>query len=401
MMRPLVGLIKGRPEAQAVSPVTWHWPVAVFAAAAAAVARMILEERSLRSPRAGLVADLKRKRWLGHRRSGLFRRVPKFVRNAASISIMLLVLGGTCSSWADGIVTALLVACVFLARMQLVGRLPARWTKTVTKIPVLVRFTTVLLAGYLLSAAVMAALWSSTSMRSVTLSTLLSLTLFILLFPEGAQVAASSETEPMTSVASASLGCALIAFLFGSVVAAHAQATENMGFYRGPRGPGFPRHTGFGSPACSSLQDCYADASSAALTSSGTAAVAAVATPGMLPALTTAPLQTADAEMLTSYAAWSGQVQGVAQRSTATSEEGVNELDGSGMDVWTTFSRFAQPGTIRPHPNSAVRDAGGYIAEMPGNSVLGFRPFTKSGRPAIDLHCVAGFDWLRKFKFFR
>jgi hypothetical protein len=121
----------------------------------------------------------------------------------------------------------------------------------------------------------------------------------------------------------------------------------------------------------------------------------------MLPALTTAPVQTADAETLTSYADWSSQVQSVAQISTPTSEEGVNELDGSGMDVWTTFSRFAQPGTIRPHPNSAVRDAGGYIAEMPGNSVLGFRPFTKSGRPAIDLHGVAGFDWLRKFKFFR
>ena len=87
------------------------------------------------------------------------------------------------------------------------------------------------------------------------------------------------------------------------------------------------------------------------------------------------------------------------QQSGSGSDGGVHAMIGSAQDAWYTFSKFAQPGTIRPHPNRAVRDAGGYIAEMLGGAVIGFRPFSKSGPPVIDLHGVRGFDWLRKFKF--
>jgi hypothetical protein len=302
---------------------------------------------------------------------------------------LLFIFGGTFSSWADIVVIGLLIGIVFAARSRLISHFPDKWIERITRIPVLVRFLSALIFGYLFSAVIISAMWSEASMRSVTLSTLISLTLFALFFPEGAQVARSMP-ERALATAGASLACTLIGFLFGSSVAAHGQ-----GFYRGHRGPGFPRH-GFHTddPSCSGLTDCYASPSSAAATSSSTAALGAIATPGILNegSMTTARSTAAD------DSAWNHHVQDTIHQSKPTADGGVHELNGSGQSAWATFSRFAQPGSIHPHPNSSLATAGGYLAEMAGGTFIGYRPFTKSGPPAIDLHGVSGSNWLKKLK---
>jgi hypothetical protein len=274
----------------------------------------------------------------------------------------------------------------------LIARLPQQWMQLITRVPILVRFSCALLIGYLLSAGIIAVMWPQASMHSVTISTLLSLTLFTLVFPEAAQANERGSAEQQTAAAGASLACAIAGLLFGSSVAAHAQ-----GFYRG-HGTGFSRHSlHFDDPACSNLTDCYSDSSSAATTSSATAALASITTPGIMNASHSEQPHTND-QVVDGSSAWTHQVHNAVQNSTPTSQQGVNEFSGPGQQAWETFSRFAQPGSIRSHPNSALAKAGGYLAEMADNSVIAYRPLTQSGPPAIDLHGVSGCKWLRKFR---
>ena len=108
MLRPVASLATGT-EARNISPITWSWPVVVAAAAIAGFTRIILEERIMAGPHGPEIIELKRKRYSGQRRRGLLRYVPKFVRRLASTLFLLLIFGGTFSSWADLLVTGLLV----------------------------------------------------------------------------------------------------------------------------------------------------------------------------------------------------------------------------------------------------------------------------------------------------
>jgi hypothetical protein len=388
MLRPVASLATGT-EARNISPITWSWPVVVAAAAIAGFARIILEGRVMAGPHGPEIIELKRKLYSGHRRRGLLRYVPKFIRRLASTLFLLFIFGGTFSSWADILVIGLLIGIVFAARSRLINHFPDKWIERITRIPVLVRFLSALIFGYLFSAVIISAMWSEASMRSVTLSTLISLTLFALFFPEGAQVARSTP-ERALATAGASLACTLMGFLFGSSIEAHAQ-----GFYHGQHGIGFARHSlHTDDPSCSGLTDCYASPSSAAATSSSTAALGAIATPGILNSGSTTTARSTAAD----DSAWNHHVQDTIHQSKPTADGGVHELNGSGQSAWATFSRFAQPGSIHPHPNSSLATAGGYLAEMAGGTFIGYRPFTKSGPPAIDLHGVSGSNWLKKLK---
>jgi hypothetical protein len=222
MLRPVASLATPA-EAGKVSPITWSWPVVVAVAAAAAFVRVVLEERVMAGPHGPMITELKRKRWSGQRRPGILRHVPKFVRRSASVLLLLFIFGGTFSSWTDIVITAVLVIFVFIARTRLIARLPGRWTERITKIPVLVRFTAALVVGYAISAGVISLMWSEATMQSVTISTLLSLTLFAVCFPEAAQRGRAKPAEYTAAAATVPLGCAVIAFVFGSAVAAHAQ----------------------------------------------------------------------------------------------------------------------------------------------------------------------------------
>jgi hypothetical protein len=398
MLRPLVTLNPQSADAQAVSPVSWQWLPIVLAAAVAAAARVVLEDLSSGSARADVVADLKARRWIGHRRAGLLRRVPPPVRKGFSWAIAIVLFGGLCGSWLDFAVIAALVGSVFAFRGGLLGTLPPGWTAAISKLPILLRFCIALGAGYLLGYVILSLSWSSATLRSALASSLISLVLFTLLFPDGVQLPASASSEPNAAAVARALGVAITAFLFGSV-AAHAQ-----GFYR-KGGIGFPRHSGtVDNPACTGLQDCYGGPGTAGATSSSIGAMVSVATPGILPQPSTAHARTHDAHSKSAETQMRELVHCIdhaLHQSTSSSAGGVCTLQGSAQDAWFTFSKFAQSGTIRHHPNPAVRDAGGYIAELPGGGVIGFRPFSKAGPAAIDVHGISGFEWLRKFKFFR
>lgn len=391
MIRPVVTFMARRPDIRSVASVTWHWEVAVFFGAAAAFARILLEEQSSQSANAGVVADLKRRRWMGHQRQKVLRRLPTFVRVALYTAVAVILLAGTFEKWFDAIIVGGLIVSVLATRVQLMRRIPAHWVAKITKLPLLPRFAIGIAAAYLLSYVVVRLLWSTASMRALTVSTLLSLTLFTLLFPEQIPVPASSPSTGPGSPAAASIGPATIALIFGAVTVANAQiaATQALQGYPGAFG------AGLGSPGCLGLFDCYAGPSSAAHSSAAVAAVASIGMPGIWKP-PEQPQQSSAIQLQHLIDA----VRDAVRHSLSGSTEGIHELSGSAHNAWGVFSKFAEPGTIRPHPNAAVRAAGGYIAELPGGGVLGFRPFTKSGPPILDLHGVAGFEWVKGFKYF-
>jgi hypothetical protein len=402
LVRPVATLSQGR-ESQAVAPISWNWVTVVVITAIAAFVRIMLEERLSQSANASVVTDLKRRRWIGHQRVRIFSRLPKPVRVLWSSGLAALQLAGTFERWFDALAVLGVLAGILTSRTRLLRRIPARWMATITKMPMLLRFTLALAGGYLLSSVVMRLLWTTASMRAVTLSTLLSLTLFTLLFPAQPQPLASPRIETEQAVASGSFA-AIAALAVGWGFQARAQiavAQAAAGYL-----------SAFGNPGCGGLHDCYRDPSSAAVTASGIAAVISVVVPQMLGvfALERPPLEyAADEGPLahdTRAAAVGTDAQHVidalrhaVQQASSGPLKGVLEVVGSVRDARTLFGKFAQPGKIRPHTNLALRAAGGYIAEIPGGGIVGFRPFSKSGPPVIDLHGVPGFEWVREFKF--
>lgn len=403
LVRPVATLSQGR-ESQAVAPISWHWATVVVIAAIAAFVRIILEERVSQSASAGVIADLKRRRWIGHQRASMFSRIPKPVRVLYSSGLATLQLAGTFERWFDGLAILGALAGMLASRTRLLRRIPARWMAAITKMPMLLRFALALAGGYLFSSVVMRLLWTTASMRAVTLSTLLSLTLFTLLFPTQPQLSASPRNEQKEAVASGSFGA--IAVL---VVGWSFRARTQIG---GAQAAAAGYLSAFGNPGCSGLHDCYPDPSSAAVTASGIAALISIVVPQMIGVLSLgrAPVEyTPDEGPLAHQARTESigtDVQHVmdalhhaVQQATSGPLKGVLEIVGSVRDARSLFGKFAQPGTIRPHTNPALRAAGGCIAEVPGGGIVGFRPFSKSGPPVIDLHGVPGFEWVREFKF--
>ena len=388
MIRPVVTFMAKRPDIRTVASVIWHWQVVVVFAAAAAFARTLVEERFAVSGHGGAVTDLKRRRWMGHQRQRILRRMPKLVRMALYTAIATLLLAGTFERWFDAVIVAGLVASLLATRVQLMRRIPAHWVAKITTLPILPRFAIGIAAAYLLSFAVIRLLWSTASMRVLTLSALLSLTLFTLLFPEQDQLPAplSEEQRAPTGV---SAGAAVIAFIFGWAAVARAQVgvLQALQGYTGAFG------AGFGSPACLDLLHCYPGPASGANTAAAMAALMSIG----IGAHSTAASHPASAAMDVRHLI--DAVRDAVQRSVSGSADGIHELSGSAHDAWGVFSRFAVPGTIQPHPNLSVRAAGGYIAELPGGGVLGFRPISKSGPPILDVHGMPGFEWINEFKF--
>lgn len=401
MIRPVVTFMARRPDIRTVASVTWHWQVVVFFAAAAAFARILLEERSSQSEHAGIVTDLKRRRWTGHQRQRILRRLPTFVRVALYATVATVLVAGTFEKWFDAIIVGGLIASLLATRVQLIRRIPAHWVAKIIKLPLLPRFAIGIAAAYLLSFVVVRLLWSTASMHALTVSTLLSLTLFTLLFPEQAQLPTSPRSARQGTPAGVSIGPATIALIFGSVSVAHAQiaVTQALQGFTGAFG------AGLGSPGCLGLFDCYPGPSSAANASAAIAAVASIGMPGIW---NPARQEQTDRASADSHAATGAihlqhlidAVCNSVRHSVSSSADGIHELSGSAHNAWRVFSKFAAPGTIHPHPNPTVRAAGGYIAKLPGGGVLGFRPFTKSGPPILDLHATPGFEWVKGFKYF-
>lgn len=403
LIRPVATLSQGR-ESQAVAPISWKWEIVVVIAAIAAFARIILEERVAQSASASVVADLKRRRWIGHQRASIFSWIPKPIRLLCSSGLATLQLLGTFERWFDGVAILGALIGILTSRTRLLRRIPARWMAAITKMPMLLRFALALAGGYLLSSVVMRLLWTTASMRAVTLSTLLSLTLFTLLFPAQPQPVASPRNETEQAVASGSFA-AIAALVVGWGFRARAQIGVAQAAAAGYLSV-------FGNPGCSGLHDCYRDPSSAAVTATGIAALISVVVPQMLSvfALERPPLEYAADEGPRAHdaraAAVGSDVQHAidalhvaVQHATSGPLKGVLEVVGTVRDARSLFGKFAQPGTIRPHTNPALRAAGGYIAEVPGGGIVGFRPFSKAGPPVIDLHGVPGFEWLTEFKF--
>ena len=75
----------------------------------------------------------------------------------------------------------------------------------------------------------------------------------------------------------------------------------------------------------------------------------------------------------------------------------VGEIPGTVGDAEAYFRHLAKPGTIRLHP----KVEGGYLAEGPGDLQIGFRPFSSTDYPTIDLHKLheAGMSPWKKIKF--
>jgi len=186
LIRPLFSLVGSDLTSDAATPLQEQSIWLVVAAGMAGALRVLLVQLVVpRSPRAGLVTDLERRRWAGDKR-GVLERIPKSVRVAIAAAVVTLVLTGTYDGWLDAIIAAIVIGVLALWQANLVHRIPVpmKWALSVRKVPPLIRLLGAIFIGYLLSALLLAPLWNAFGgVRLLMVGSLLSLLVFNLLFP--------------------------------------------------------------------------------------------------------------------------------------------------------------------------------------------------------------------------
>ena len=75
----------------------------------------------------------------------------------------------------------------------------------------------------------------------------------------------------------------------------------------------------------------------------------------------------------------------------------VREVVGNEEDALLLFRELTQGLEVRPHPNPNI--PGGLMADLPDGGTVGYRPFSDSGPPTIDINNVPGLQRRLKIKF--
>lgn len=190
LIRPLFTWIGQLPSTEAIYPVQGQTGILVGVAFLAGAGRVALEQMvASRSPRAAVVALLKRQRWTGEHEAP-FAIVPQAVRVAVASAIVTLVLAGTYEGWFDALLVAVITGVIGIWRAGLIKQIPipVAWATWVRRWPALVRLVAASLIGYVLANQVLTSFWystnsGSTGLRPVLLGALLTLVAFHLLFP--------------------------------------------------------------------------------------------------------------------------------------------------------------------------------------------------------------------------
>jgi hypothetical protein len=221
LVRPVFTWQGQTPSTEAVAQVQHVWGVLVLCAVAAAVARVCLEEAVVpRVSRGSLIVELRRQRGLGQvRRGALWRRLPaplrKWLRPVVTVTVTTLVLAGAYESWFDWLIVAGVTTLLEAWRARLTGSFSARLARVVQRLPALLRFAAIPLAGYVLAKLVIEQfaavpiigdflanrivplLWGGDSLRPVAIGALLTLATSYLLFP-GRRVQRPATRVPTT-----------------------------------------------------------------------------------------------------------------------------------------------------------------------------------------------------------
>ena len=183
MIRPVFTLLRSNPTVDAVFNVQRHWPWLAAVAAAAAVARVILEQVASRSPRHSMVAEIRRRRYAAARPGSGSRALPLPVKVALSSGVTTLLLAGTFERGWDALVAAAAIAVLQSWRLGLLGHFPARWSARISSVPPLLRLISAVVLGYAAAYVPIALLWKTGSMRVVLLGVLLAGVVVVALFP--------------------------------------------------------------------------------------------------------------------------------------------------------------------------------------------------------------------------
>jgi hypothetical protein len=200
LVRPVFTFVHNSPTTEAVVQVQTRWGWLVAVAMLCAAARLLLEEVTRRSGAGTEITELDQERWVNPARRGLFwRKTPLVVRVALAAIVVTLVLSGTYGNMFDAFIVLVTIAALKAWRSGLFGTFPPWWSNATTRIPVLVRFILAPLIGYALAHAIIAAFWSTGSLRPVMLGALLTLVVFQLLFPPARQEKAGAKARSLTT----------------------------------------------------------------------------------------------------------------------------------------------------------------------------------------------------------
>lgn len=189
LIRPAFTWLLVSPTTRAIQPVQVNWEWLVGVAVLAAGVRILLEDRvAARSARAGLVRDLQRQRAYD---ALSLRERPRsiVVQVLPMVGVITLLLAGAYRGWLDALLVAVVVTAVALWQRG-VGRLPGLWAAAVLRVPLLVRFLAALLAGYWLASMMVQRFWGTS--RPILYGALLTLAVFLLLFPRSARSTTSA-----------------------------------------------------------------------------------------------------------------------------------------------------------------------------------------------------------------
>lgn len=185
LVRPVFTWTGGSPSFGAVREMQIWWAWLVSAAAAAAVLRGVLE--GMVAPRircAPEVEALRRERsTFSQMPDAARRRAPEALRILLAVIGMTLLLAGTFERGTDALLAAATIGLLAMLNRGLCGWLTGRWATRVRKVPGALRIATALGFGYVLAVQTLELTWVTDSVQSVMIGTLLTLTLFFLLFP--------------------------------------------------------------------------------------------------------------------------------------------------------------------------------------------------------------------------
>ncbi len=182
LIRPVFTWLLDQPTTYAIQPVQVKWAWLVVVGVLAAGARVLLEDKAAaRSARAGLVRDLQRQRasdafLLAARPRSIVAQVLPLV------GTITLLLAGAYSGWLDALLVAIVVTGLALWQRGM-GRLPGSWAAAVVRVPAIIRFLVAILAGYWLASITVQRLWSTGTFRPILLGALVTLAVFLVLFP--------------------------------------------------------------------------------------------------------------------------------------------------------------------------------------------------------------------------
>lgn len=184
LIRPRFTWLGDSPAYDDIHPVQGDWPWLVGAAVVAAAVRLTLEVGSARRmPSGGVRAELWALRTAEPVRRGAgWRRVPALVPAVLAAGLAALLLGGMYQSWLDALAVGIVFVALNAWSAGLLGGIPKAWTRAAQRVPALVRVGVVVGVGYVVSNLALG-LWVTDSFRPVLLGSLLTVSLFYLLFP--------------------------------------------------------------------------------------------------------------------------------------------------------------------------------------------------------------------------